>query len=307
MTDPRETLVELLRGRVLRGLQAGTLQPGDRLPSARDLAPEFEVDHRLVIAAYRRLAEEGIVEMRTRGGVYVAMRPIAASGLPPIPESWLVETLVGGFVREIAAPELHEWLRRCVETLRIRAAVVTSTTDQAAGLCRELRDDFGVEASGFTAAETERELPVELRRADLLVATEAHADAVREIGRRLDKPVFVIELRPSLSSGEWALLLRRPVWAVVASDEFGQMLRRFFDGVDGVENLRVLVLGRDDLSSIPDGAPVYLTQRARAQLGDAVVGGRILPAARTISAASARAIFTFIVHANVEALRRRPY
>ncbi len=100
------------------------------------------------------------------------------------------------------------------------------------------------------------------------------------------------------------MLLRRPVYAIVASEQFGDMLRKFFQGVDGVENLRIVVLGRDDVSVIPDGAPTYVTQGARASLGGLRIAGRILPAARTISTSSARRIFDFIVRSNIEAMTR---
>ena len=307
MTEPRPEIVETLRGRVLRGLEAGTLQVGDRLPSARDLAHEFAVDHRVVLAAYRQLAEETLVELRPRGGIYVAARPASAGGIPPLPEGWFADLLAQGLAREIPAPELHEWLRRCTETLRLRVAVVASTWDQAYGLCRELRDDFGLEAEPLLAEEvrTARESPLPIRRSDLILTTEVHRGWVSALTGSLHKPVCVIEVRPDLLGGDWALLLRRPVYAVVATAEFGQMLRTFFADVPGIENLCILVFGRDDLTTIPEDAPTYVTQRVRQQLGDVRIRGRILPAARTISTRSAREIFAFIVRANVEAMTRR--
>jgi DNA-binding transcriptional regulator YhcF (GntR family) len=306
VTDPRDRIVDSIRRRVLRGIQAGALDAGDRLPSARELGPEFEVDYRVVIAAYRELAEEGLVELRPRGGVYVAVRPSGDAGIPPLPARWLADLLTQGLTREIPGPELHEWLRRSTETLRLRALVVATTDDQRFGLCRELRDDFGLEAEGITA-EALRAAdapPLALRRADLIVTTAAHGEWVEALGASLQKVVTVIDVRADLVIGEWALLLRRPVYAVVSSPEFEVMLRRFFAEVAGAENLRVLVLGRDDLGSIPADAPTYVTQAARRALGDTVVRGRILPASRTISAESAREIFDFIVRANVEAASR---
>lgn len=302
----RELIVETVRGRVLRGLQAGTLEAGDRLPASRDLATEFGVDYRLVIAAYKELAEEGLIELRPRGGIYVAAAGAAQGGIPPLPERWLAEVLVEGLAREIPGPALHEWLRRTVETLRLRAVAITTTSDQAYGLCRELRDDFGMEADALLAdaMRASDETPLALRRADLIVTTDAHAEWVRERGSGLRKPVIVVDVRPELSGGEWALLLRRPVYAVVASPEFGEMLRRFYAAVPGIENLRVIVHGRDDLQQIPDDAPTYVTQRVRALLGDARISGRILPPMRTIAANSAREIFSFIVRSNIDAMAR---
>ncbi|MEO6879153.1 MAG: GntR family transcriptional regulator, partial [Gemmatimonadaceae bacterium] len=133
MTEPRTTIAETLRGRVLRELQAGTLQPGDRLPSARELVAEFGVDHRMILAAYRQLVDEELVDVRERGGVYVSSSNATHTGFPALPVKWFVEMLTEGFAHEIPAPELHEWLRRSIETLRLRAVVLTTTSDQAAG------------------------------------------------------------------------------------------------------------------------------------------------------------------------------
>jgi DNA-binding transcriptional regulator YhcF (GntR family) len=306
MTVPRELIVDTLRGRVLRGLQAGTLAEGDRLPTSRELAAEFDVDYRVILSAYKTLEEEGLIDLRPRGGVYVAEGGVARGGIPPLPEGWLAEVLTQGINREIPGPELHEWLRLSVETLRLRAVTITTTLDQGYGLCRELRDDFGLESDSLLA-EAVRAAPappLPLRRADLIVTTDAHAEWVRALAASYRKPAIVVQVRPELAGGEWALLLRRPVYAVVSSVEFGDMLRRFYAKVPGIENLRVVVLGRDDLQQIPAGAPTYVTQRVRAELGDARIAGRIQPAARTIATESARELFTFIVRSNIEAMSR---
>lgn len=306
MAASQDPIVDTLRRRVLRGIQAGTLRVGDRLPSARELAGEFRVDYRLVIAAYKQVAAEGLIELRPRGGVYVTGREPGRDGVPPLPEAWLVDVLTQGLARELAGPELHEWLRRCTETLRLRAVVLSTTEDQVYGLCRELRDDFGLESEGLTAEQVRgvSPPPLAIRRADLLVTTEAQRSWVTTLAGELRKPSIVVDVRPDLAVGEWALLLRRPVYAVVATAEFGEMLRRFFAAVPGVENLRICVLGRDDLSAIPSDAPTYVTQSARRELGTTHVPGRILPAARTIAPESAREIFAFIVRTNVEAMSR---
>lgn len=299
-------LVDMLRGRVLRALQASTLASGDRLPSARDLAQELGLDHRLVLAAYRALADEGLVELRQRGGIYVASRPASAEGVPPLPATWFAEVLAQGLTREIPATELGEWLRRCTETLRLRAAVVATTAEQGAGLCRELTDDFGFDAESVPVdqARGADRPPLGIRRADLIVTTAAHEEWVRRLGAELRKEVCVIDVRADLVRGEWSLLLRRPVYAVVVDVEFGETLRRFFADVPGASNLQILVLGQDDLGAIPDDAPTYLTQRARAHLGGTTIRGRVLPAARTISPASARTLLEFVVRSNIEALHR---
>lgn len=288
-------------------MQSGTLSPRDRLPSARTLAREFGVDFRVILSAYRVLADEGLVDLRARGGVYVAEKLVGPRGMPPLPEVWIADVLSQALSREIRGPELHELFRSSTETLRLRAVVIASTADQAFGLRRELVDDFGLEAEG-TVAESVRgvtPLPLSLRRADLLVTTTAHDSWVRELGNTLGKPTIVVDVRPDLISGEWALLLRQPVYAVVATVEFGRMLRDFFAAAPGIENLHVLVFGQDDLATIPRGAPTYITQRVHPLLGGVQILGSILPPARTIRSESAREIFAFVVTANISAMNSR--
>jgi DNA-binding transcriptional regulator YhcF (GntR family) len=297
-------IAEVLRTRVLRGLRGGTLRSGERLPSARDLVTEFGVDHRLILAAYRQLANDGLIEIRERGGVYVAAAAATEATAATLPTRWFVDTLTEAYAYEMPAPQLHEWMRRAIETLRLRAIVVSTTADQVGGLARELRDDFGLEADGITGDELASASTSSLaaRRADVIIATTGQAEVAERVAGQLKKPVIIIALRPDLVVGEWALLLRRPVWAIVATPEFGDMLRRFFAKVPGIENLHVLVHGRDDLSVIPDGAPTYVTHRVREALGDTPIRGRILAAARTIASDSARTIFEFIVRTNLAAM-----
>jgi hypothetical protein len=101
------------------------------------------------------------------------------------------------------------------------------------------------------------------------------------------------------------MLLRQPVYVVTHDPRFADLLRGYFAGTRGAENLRFLIVGRDDLSTIPDGAPTYVTRSARDQLGDAQIKGRILPSARVFSAESAREIIRFVVRMNLDVLTAR--
>ena len=310
MTTERDDITETLRRRILRGLHAGTVAPGDRLPRARELERDFDVDHRIILAAYRALAGEGLVEMRQRGGIYVAPRKGAAA-VPTPAESWMIDLLAQGVSREVPIAEFAEWFRRATDTRRLRAAVVQGTTDQIAGLCRELADDYGLETTGvpaaaITAARTAADLPAVVRHADLLLTTEGYADLVRDLAGRLGKPHLCLTVRPDLVGGEWRLLLRKPVYVIVGDARFLAVLQQFFADTPGAGNLRALVVGRDDLSVIPADAPVYVTRAAREALGDTPLRGRVLPAARVLSGESARALIAFIVRANLDVVTARP-
>jgi hypothetical protein len=116
----------------------------------------------------------------------------------------------------------------------------------------------------------------------------------------------IADVRPDLLGGEWRMLLRQPVYVVVNDERFVLILEKFFEGIPGAaDNLRIMVVGRDDVGAIPATAPVYVTRSATEALGGAPIGGRIIPSARVFSAAAARDLVSYIVRANLDALSAR--
>jgi GntR family transcriptional regulator len=51
---------------------AGTLVPGDRLPSVRNLAKELAVNPNTILHVYERLTAEGLLERRQGDGTFVS-------------------------------------------------------------------------------------------------------------------------------------------------------------------------------------------------------------------------------------------
>lgn len=308
--ERRHEITDLLRRRVKLGLHAGSLSTGDRLPSTRELAADFDVDHRVVVSAYHQLVSEGLVEMRPRGGIYVADIPVGAVREPMPPEHWLHGIFMQGRARDMTMRGVIDALRRATETMRLRAVVIHGVADQRTGMCTELEEDYGFEA---TAVDTETlgngHRPPELREADLLVSTPAYQPLVRRLATQLEKPCIIADVRTDLIGGEWRLLLRKPVYVVVRDAQFKQALLAFFETTKGKENLRVLIAATDDVTAIPASAPTYVTRGARDWLRNEGreddVGGRMLPNARTFSSSTAEELITFILKANLTALSTR--
>ena len=65
---------------VRRALARGMINPGDRLPSVRELAQRLKVNQNTVVHAYSQLEREGIIETRRGLGTFIkADIPIAVS------------------------------------------------------------------------------------------------------------------------------------------------------------------------------------------------------------------------------------
>jgi GntR family transcriptional regulator len=109
------SLREQLITQVVLGILCHELTPGQRLPSTRDLSRRFGIHANTASAAYRKLEDEGWVEMRHGSGVYVrATKPDA-----PLSTEMALDQMIGDLAmkaRRFGASEtllktrLRRWL-----------------------------------------------------------------------------------------------------------------------------------------------------------------------------------------------------
>jgi DNA-binding transcriptional regulator YhcF (GntR family) len=303
----RETVANELRDRIVSGLHVGHLRGGERLSSVRALAAELDVNERVVLAALRALAEEGLVELRERSGAYVVPpHPSFGEGLPFLGR-WLITTLVQARTRGLAPCQVSELVRRCFETRHVRAACLECNADQLDLLCTELTDDHGYITDGALIDELDvRDPPLAVRRADVLVTTVFHADKVGRIARALGKPWIAVVLRPDVMRNVARQLERGPVHYIATDRRFERKLRRMLAPFGPTTNLRLYILPGDDLAGIPDDAATFVMPSARRYLrrryGDAGWPGKPMQPPRHLSDEAARQLLTFLVQLNMAAL-----
>jgi DNA-binding transcriptional regulator YhcF (GntR family) len=65
-------LFDQLRNQIIDAIRTGTLPPGARLPTVRELAAQLGLAVNTVARAYRELETAGVVETRGRFGTFVA-------------------------------------------------------------------------------------------------------------------------------------------------------------------------------------------------------------------------------------------
>lgn len=70
-----ESIYNQLAAQVHVGLAKGKLKPGERLPTARDLAESLDLNMHTVLHAYQKLRDDGIVELRRGRGAIIAPNP----------------------------------------------------------------------------------------------------------------------------------------------------------------------------------------------------------------------------------------
>lgn len=304
MSRRRGEVTDILRQRMFSGLHLGILRPRGRLPSVRQLARELGANPRVILAAYRTLEREGLVELKPRSGIFVA--PIGDSMADPAPRraDWMVDVLINGLQHGVLPRGLPQRVTQCLDAIDLHAVVLECNHDQLYSVPEELQRDFGIQTTGIEidSLGAGHEIPARLRQADLLVTTAFHQKAVRALAKRLGTPVIVVTMCTDLFTEVGRLLSREPVYFVVTDPRFARKLHHLFESSKGAANLRTLIPGTDDLTQIPDEAPTYLTRLTRSQLKQNPLLNRVIAEDRVFSADSARQILSFLIRTNLAAV-----
>lgn len=301
MANSARVIAESLRQRIAAGVHLGTLSPGDRLPSLRDLGGELRVDPRTVMAAYRQLAAEGLVRLRPRSGAFVEARPQREEELLPEVAAWVVDVFLRGLARGIPPTDLRRQARACLDSVRVRTICLECNDDQIYSLSEQVHRDYGCEAVGVDVADLgpRRPLPPAVAAADLVLTTRFHVEEAERLGRRLRRPVLVATLDPVFRDEVARMLAAGRVWWLCTDPRFAAKLPRMFAGA----SVTPVVLGPQPPDGIPAEDMVYATRRAAARLPRGWRGGRVVTMPRVFSAETARALVVFLVRRNLAAAR----
>jgi PAS domain S-box-containing protein len=290
-----------LRTGIAAALDLGYLRPGDRLPGTREAAAVSGIDHRVISSAYRRLASEGLVEVRPRRGPVVAAPPAAEVEPQGETQEWLAGVLVGAAELQVRVPALADLVRRWTASVPVRCLCVDATEDGRAALVQEMTAQWGMECTAISPDHRggQRELGAAIREADLVVTTHHAAGAVRSLARAAGRAVVVAAARADLVEALEEALLRGPLTAVVVDPAFAERLRAAPEG----ERLRVVLAGDEAaVQALPADEAVLLTLAAQHRIKRPL---RLLaPPAHFVAPLDARALARVLIRANLAPPRR---
>ncbi len=221
-----------LAAQLAAALREGRCTAGARLPGGRVLAERLGIDRGTVLSAYRRLAREGLVELKPGSGAYVtapdtgegdaAVAPGVGPGRDPDPFRAFVarERARGSGTAELAG--LFERWRAALSARRV--IVVDEEPELRELRRREL--EWALSGIRVTASDPDalRRQP-ERASGALIAASPRQAPAMRAA---LPPWVEVVALRAPGGARERRLLLRLAVGAVAVLVSVSPTLRRRF-------------------------------------------------------------------------------
>lgn len=277
---PMVSLLKRLRNYVVARMHIGHLNPGDQLPSYRELSERWSIDHRMVARAYRALETEGLVEIRGRAGVFLQEQKRIAGEMLPDTARWVAsDVLTEAWQRRIKIPELPRYIHRCTASVELRTACMDSTEDHRHLLCQELREWFGFRTEGIAAdrlpehapdrpleASQIDRLPKAVRRADLLVTTSFHAHRVRPVADALRKPHVIVSMHPIAVEIFLNRLREGPLTVVCVDPRFADRLKSIA-GPAREDLLRVVVTrDRKAVNALDPDQPMLVSRAAQDKL-----------------------------------------
>jgi GntR family transcriptional regulator len=261
--QPGAVILDQLRDRIVTGLYFGNWQPGERLPSIRDIADAESVDRKTAAAAYHRLEEEGLVEVKARSGVFLREeRGNGGAGrggpLEKLQRRWLKNTYDGARALGLDTSTVLRLFHAVAEVESTPVPVLEEDDATARTIAQELRECAGIDARPLLLNESGSRLAV-FAGAPFVVTTPYYAARVESLAARV--PLITATLSLDLLHDLLARAANGPILVVVPSDWIGRRVEAALrQRAPNAERTRVVVADREtDLQQLRrEGASVFV-------------------------------------------------
>ncbi len=195
---------EQIKGQLLSAIYCGKIKEGDRLPSIRELAAQFNVNYKTIRRGYKKLHEDEFLEIIQGSGAFLKVRrgPLSYEKMRRHALYRLFRE-VSSKIADLGISE-QQFARLLVEyssgrpgKTRLKLAVIDHV-EEAFCFAREIRERIGSDVSAVTLGsheEEQEELALRLREADYFLTTSWHIQEVSVMAEKFRKQV--IEIKPS--------------------------------------------------------------------------------------------------------------
>jgi len=204
--DPAPVYIQIER-RIRMGVADGTLQPGDHLPSVRDLARKLGLSPNTVGRAYADLSREGVIKARAGGGSEIAARDrLDQTGLQRTRQERLRllarQMAVRGLALGLEPEELVEAVKAelAAHGRPASGAPVQETLGQQEAPLLSARNRLRGRVTSIRAGEMLAEVTIELREGLQVVAAVTRS-SVDRLGLELGSSVSVYVKATELTLG----------------------------------------------------------------------------------------------------------
>lgn len=97
-----EAPFEQVRRQIAAGARDGSLPPGHKLPTVRQLAADVGLAANTIARAYRELETDGVIETHGRKGTFIASSKLGRSEADDAAASYVLDARRGGLSRDEA-------------------------------------------------------------------------------------------------------------------------------------------------------------------------------------------------------------
>jgi|GEM_PF-950017 len=184
-------------------IDSGEMEPGESLPSARDMAELLKVNRNTVSQAYRELSEEGRLEVIRGSGTYVRQGEPARrlNRLAPVFEEALEKAKGLGYTAEETAEYFQSRLAILGSAKGRQVLVVECSREAVDDITERLTRDLEVEAEGVAIQDLEKNPELAhrmLRGKDLVVCGMNHVEEFKRVVADCEVDVLAVMLKPHM-------------------------------------------------------------------------------------------------------------
>jgi GntR family transcriptional regulator len=299
--QPGAVILDQLRDRIVTGLYFGNWQPGERLPSIRDIADAEAVDRKTAAAAYHRLEEEGLVEVKARSGVF--LREERANGgqlrggpLEKLQRRWLKNTYDGARALGLNTPTVLRLFNAVSDVENTPVPVIEEDEATARTIAQELRECAGIDARPLLLNEAGNRLNV-FASAPFAITTPYYATRVGSLIPRV--PLITATLSLDVLHELLARAATGPILVAVPSEWIARRVESALrQRGHNAERTRVVIVNRDgDIQQLRrDGGSIFVWPGCDHVLS-AFAGDEFVKPVRLLSEATLDRVRTVVLEA----------